>query len=308
MLNIFNMTIKPITMKLIKTIVASCIALIISVISNAQEFQGEAHYFSKTTMDMDNFSGRQMSEEQKKQRAEFMKSWLEKSYVLTFSKTESIYKEEEVLEAPGQGGGGRGWGRMMMGSFVPGSQYKNVKQNLMLQEQEFFGKQFLIKEDLPKLEWKLESETKQIGQYLCMKATSVKKIEDTGFTSFRGRGRNNQRESEVGKDSTKTRVERGFEMPAEIIVTAWYTPQIPVSQGPGEFWGLPGLILEINADRTTILCSKIVINPKGEAVIGKPDKGKEVTRKEYNEIVKKKTEEMREFFRNRGRRGGNRRN
>ena len=44
-------------------------------------------------------------------------------------------------------------------------------------------------------------------------------------------------------------------------VEAWYTPQIPVGHGPAEYWGLPGLILEVSAGNTTMLCSKIVMNP-----------------------------------------------
>ena len=27
-------------------------------------------------------------------------------------------------------------------------------------------------------------------------------------------------------------------------IEAWYTLQIPLKQGPAEYWGLPGLILE----------------------------------------------------------------
>ena len=95
-----------------------------------------------------------------------------------------------------------------------------------------------------------------------------------------------------------------IEVPKEILVTAWYTPQIPVGNGPGEYAGLPGLILELNFYRTTILCSKIVLNPKESTAIKAPNKGKEVTREEYNKIVKEKTEEMRENFRGRGGRGG----
>ena len=291
---IFNMTIKPVIMKTFsKTILISCIALLSAVVSNAQEFQGVAYYFSKTSVDMNNFGGRQMSEEMKRQIAERMKSMFERNYVLTFNREESIYKEEEQLETPGQGG--RGFGRMMMGSFSGGPQYKNIKENQMLQEQEFFGKQFLINDELQKLDWKLEGETKQIGQYLCMKATAVKKVEGIDFTSMRRR--NNRERTET--DSTSTR-EQEFEMPAEIIVTAWYTPQIPVSQGPGEYWGLPGLILEVNALRTTILCSKIVINPKNRSEIKKPEKGKEVTQEEYTKIITEKTEEMRQMYRRRG--------
>ncbi len=96
-------------------------------------------------------------------------------------------------------------------------------------------------------------------------------------------------------------------MPKEILVTAWYTPQIPVSNGPGEYWGLPGLILEVSAGRTTILCSEIVINPSEKVAITAPTKGKEITREEYNETVKTKMTEMRERFRGRGGRGRGRR-
>lgn len=54
-------------------------------------------------------------------------------------------------------------------------------------------------------------------------------------------------------------------------MTAWYTPEIPVNQGPENYWGLPGLILEINDGTTTILCSKIVLNAKEKVEI-KPSK------------------------------------
>ena len=62
--------------------------------------------------------------------------------------------------------------------------------------------------------------------------------------------------------------------------------------------------MEINADRTTILCSKIILNPAEKAEIKMPSKGKEVTQKEYNEIISKKMDEMRDMRGGRGR--GNR--
>ena len=51
------------------------------------------------------WGGGQMTEQRKKQIAERMKSMLEKKYVLNFNKTESTYREEEKLAAPGAGGG-----------------------------------------------------------------------------------------------------------------------------------------------------------------------------------------------------------
>ena len=143
----------------------------------AQDFQGKAYYFSKTSVDMDNFGRPGMSEDQKKQMADRMKNMLEKNYVLIFNQSESFYKEEEKLDAPNQGDGRFS---SIMGSFTAGPQYKNIKSQLLLQEQEFLGKQFLIKDSLPKLNWKMEGETKQIGQYMCFKATATKTVDGPG--------------------------------------------------------------------------------------------------------------------------------
>ncbi|CAI8320191.1 MAG: Uncharacterised protein [Formosa sp. Hel3_A1_48] len=272
--------------------------LISSAFVFAQDFQGKAYYMSKTNPDLDSWGGQQMSEAQKKQIMERMRSMLEKTYILTFDKVSSIFKEEEVLEAPGQRGFGM-WGN----SFSAGPQYKNVKTQQFIQDQEFFGRQFLITDSLQKLDWKLGTETKQIGQYLCMKATATKTVDEFDWRSMRRRDRNNQ-DKATKTDSTKTTsVSDEIEVPKTIEITAWYTLQIPVNQGPGEYWGLPGLILEVNADRTTILCSKITMNPQQKIEIEAPEKGKVISRTDYNATVKKKMEEMREMYRGRGGRG-----
>lgn len=289
--------------KIIKSL-SLCFLCLLSLMSFAQEdFLGKAYYQAKTTVDMSNFGGGQMSEERKKMIAQRMKSMLEKSYILTFNKTESIYKEEEALEAPGQGGGRF---RAMMSSFSNGDQYKNVKTQQFLQDQEFFGKQFLIKDSLAALQWVMGSETKQIGNYTCFKATATRPSTDFDFTRFR-RPPNRNNQNAEGAENKKDEGDND-EKPKDMEIVAWYTMQIPVNQGPGEYWGLPGLILEINAGRTTILCSKIVLNPDEKTKIKAPSKGKEVTKEEYQGIVKKKTEEMRENFRGgRGPGRGNRR-
>lgn len=268
-----------------------CFILLFSGALVAQDFQGKAYYQSKTTMDMDNFGGNQMSDQQKKMMAERMKNMLEKTYILSFNRTESIYKEEEKLATPGAGG----WA--MMGSFTAGAQYKNVKDQQLIEDQEFFGKQFLIKDSIPHLEWKMENESKQIGQYLCFKATAVKKEDDMDFVNMRRRNKDTEKkDGEKSKDSAKsTNTMDEIEVPKDILVTGWYTPQIPVNQGPGDYWGLPGLILELTSGRTTILCTKIEINPKDKVEIKAPTKGKVVTKQQYADIVKDKMKEMQEM-------------
>ena len=284
--------------------------LLISSFVNAQDFQGVAVYESKTSTSefMKGMSGnREITPEMQKQIEERMKKMFEKTFILNFNKTASIYKEEEKLDAPGQQGG-----RMMMSVMGGGgTHYKNTKNQQFIVDKEFFGKEFLIKDSLPKYNWVLGSESKMIGDYFCFKATAVVKASESDFRNFRFRNRNNEKEddkkSETVKDSTsakKTNFTDDWELPKENTITAWYCPEIPINQGPENYWGLPGLILEVNDGKTVILCSKLVLNSKEKVEIKPAYKGKEVTQQEYDEIVKKKIEEMREM--NSGPGGGNR--
>jgi GLPGLI family protein len=269
-----------------------------------KDFQGKAIYMSKTTMDMSSFGGRgggQMTEARKKEIADRMKSILEKTFILSFDKTSSIYKQDEQLASP-TAGRGSGFMAMMAGSSV---KYKNTKDLIALEETEFFGKKFLVSDKMETPKWELGSETKQIGNYTCFKATLMQDVDPTDWTNMRRRGNDDDKKSEAKKDSSNVvKVSEEFEISKQIEVVAWYTPQIPVNNGPGEHWGLPGLILEINSGRTTILCTEIILNPSEKDVIEPPLKGKEITREKYNETVKTKMEEMRQNFQ--GGRGGNR--
>ena len=270
--------------------------LMLILVSNqimSQDFQGKAYYVSKTSPDMSGWGNGQMTDAQKKQISDRMKSMFEKSYILTFDKISSIYEEEEVLSAPGKGG--FNW----WSSFTAGPQYKNINDNQFVQDQDFYGRQFLITDSLEKLDWKIGNETKQIGKYLCIKATAVKTVDEFDWRSMRGKSRKNKTESQNKSEKTKS-ITDDIEIPKTINVVAWYTPQIPISQGPGEFWGLPGLILEINADRTTILCNKITLNPQDKIKIKAPEKGRVISRDDYNSTVKQKMIEMREMYRGRG--------
>jgi GLPGLI family protein len=279
---------------------ALCLLLIlsISVSIKAQEFQGKAYYFSKTPMELGSWGSR-MSEAQKKQIEARLKNRLEKTYVLVFNKEASLYYEDDKLDAIS--GATDSWGS----NFTSGEQYKNVKLNEFSQNQEFYGKQFLIKENLSPIQWEMGTETKQIGNYTCFKATCKRPLFDISWWNFSWNEiRNNTPEKKsdsIKTDDTaisKTETEPEENVVDMIEIEAWYTPMIPVSHGPGDYWGLPGLILEVSVDNTTLLCSKIVMNPQEKVKIEAPNKGKLVTKKEYKEIIAEKMQEMRN---NRGR-------
>lgn len=266
---------------------------------SAQDFQGKATYFVKTTLDID-FSASGMPADRIKMMKERMKNNLERTYVLTFNKTASIYKQEERLEQAGGPGGSRGGMRMMMmGGGTSGKYYKNIQTKNSTKENEFSGKNFLVKDDLITYEWTMEQETKMIGNYLCFKAVAPIEIQARPEMKF-GRRSPEEREEEEKKEKE---LENVMEV---IIVTAWYTMDMPVSNGPGDYWGLPGLILEVDAGDTKMLCTKIVLNPNEKTEISEPTKGKEVTQIEYDTIVEEKTKEMRERFQNERQKSGGR--
>ena len=276
---------------------------IISV-SAQKEFQGLAVYESKTsTSDMTKRmdGNKDITPDMKKMIEERMKGMFEKTFILNFDRSASIYKEEEKLDAPGQAGGMRMMSSMMGGG---GTYYKNVKEKMYSVDKEFMGKEFLIKDALPQLEWKMESETKQVGGYTCYKATAMKPVESSDFRNMRAKDEAKKDEKKEEKKEQSTNFMEGFEMPKEILITAWYTPEIPVNQGPEGYWGLPGLILEVNDGKTIILCSKVVMNAKEKAEIKAPKVGKVVTQKEYDEIVTAKMKEMQEMGGGRGMRFG----
>jgi GLPGLI family protein len=251
---------------------------------NGQKFQGQAKYISKSKMELGNWGAR-LNEEQKKAVAARLKNRLEKTYTLTFNMQESMFLEEEKIDAIS--GATDSWG----GYFSRGDQYKNVKEITLTQSQEFYGKRFLIKDSLYKIDWKMGTETKKIGNYTCYKAKAFVPTQELNWFSFSwGDLRNNE-------------PKEGEEKPEEslTVVEAWYTLQIPVAQGPAEFWGLPGLILEVSADNTTLLCTEVLLNSSEKVSITAPEKGTETTKDNYVTIVREKMVEMRENRMGRGR-------
>ncbi|WP_298418610.1 GLPGLI family protein [uncultured Kordia sp.] len=254
--------------------------ILISTIVNGQEFQGEATYKTSRKMDfkIDEKGGSQgIDADMQKKMNEMLQKQFQKEYKLTFNTAESLYKEEGKLAAPQPSA--TGIQVMVMGDSESKILYKNMKEKRYTNQEDIFGKMFLIKDSLENKEWKLGTETKFIGQYQCFKATRTIEMEKIESFSLN----DSKEEPKVTKE--------------EVTITAWYTLEIPVNAGPGMYWGLPGLILEVNDGSETIICSKIVLNPKNKVTIKEPTKGKKVNQEKFETIIRKKTKEMTERFR-----------
>lgn len=200
--------------------------------------------------------------EEYKQYMRDMPDSIVKETILLFTENESIYKNHENLDAPAESES-QSW--MMMWFKNDNQVYKNYQEKYTIEKQDFMQKPFLIKGDMvDTVKWKIVPNMQEILGYQCMKATTT-------------------------KDSTE--------------ITVWFTTQIPVSNGPSMSMGLPGMVLKVEvpfgggkrgSGNMTIVADKITLREVETKEITMPKKGKEVTREEYNEIVKQKIEEMRQ--------------
>jgi GLPGLI family protein len=263
-----------------KAIITTLVLLFIITI-NAQEFTGKAIYktstkstikFGKDQKGVDD----KMQEELRKR----LQKMNQKTFILNFDKNSSTYREEVQLQAPRPQAGGQidvfSFGGSGGGSIF----YKNIKENRFANQTEIQGKRFLVKDKLKDFKWELSSETKNIGNYTCYKASFSKEVENTNMIIENGK-------------SVEEKIKE------TIITTAWYTTQVSISNGPGNYQGLPGLILEINDGKKIIVCTEIILNPSEKISIQEPKKGKVVSQKKYTKIQKEKSDEMIEKFKGR---------
>ncbi len=259
--------------KLLTTLILFC-----SLIINGQNFTGKAIYKTsiKSSFSFDEDENSTMSDDMKKQLQAQLHKMNQKTFILNFDQKTSSYKEEIILDVPKPQVGGGDIVMMSFGGSGNASVYfKNIKEKRFSNQTEIMGKRFLVKDKLPEYKWELSSETKNIGNYTCYKATFTEEVENIQMTF------------DIGEAKEEKKKET-------IITTAWYTPQISVANGPGNYQGLPGLILEINDGKKIIVCTEIILKPFEKNTIKEPKKGKVVSQNKFLKIQKQKTDEMME--------------
>jgi len=268
---------------MLKTFMLSCL---ISGSMFAQDFSGRATYKThrKSSFELDSTTIAANPGIQEQMEAQ-MRKMFQKTFTLDFTKSESMYKEEQELDAPKGPSANGGVMVMVMGG--DGSSdilYKNILEKRMAHKTDLMGKIFLIKDNLVSYDWELTGETKNIGNYTCYKAVYEKEEEDIQIDMIDGE----VKEEKVTKKRT---------------LVVWYTTDVPISNGPNNYGGLPGLILEVNDGDLTIVCSELVLNPKEAKEIKEPVKGKIVTREKFSKISLEKTKEMMDRYRSRDGKG-----
>jgi GLPGLI family protein len=237
----------------------------------AQGFTGRAYYKSTSQFSI-KMDSTKMAPEQIAQIQASLKKQMEQNYILSFNQTESTWKKEESLGG-GPATASAGGAVFMVATSGEGSTlYKNIADQSFLEQQDMMGKAYLVKDMLEPVEWELSEETKKVGNYTVQKASYTRIVDSKRFST-------GMTEMENVKDTLQ--------------VTVWFTPEIPVAHGPENFFGLPGLILEVQNQGRTLICEKIELNPSADpVVIERPSKGKEITQVEFRTVQEEGMKQM----------------
>jgi GLPGLI family protein len=195
-----------------------------------------------------------VSKNQKKELNQLLKNAKDVTCVLSFNSELSLYEVEEQMDIKDDKS-------LNIMYIFAGSSHKYYTYNHLMDFKNkqlncsLLGECFLVQNKVPK--WILTQETKQIQGFNCYKA--ILKNEKTN----------------------------------KIKLEAWYTPKIPYQYGIMDYYGLPGLILEINRNTYRFIAKKIELNPIEGVFIEKPStKIKELTKEEFMKLVRKSSPEF----------------
>ena len=120
----------------------------------------------------------------------------------------------------------------------------------------FMSRDFLVSGEIGISPWKLTSKVTKILDHTCMAAQMVRD---------------------------------------DKAITAWFTSEIPVSVGPADYFGLPGLVLAVEIDgETALLATAIDLTPPADGLLVKPRGGKKVSQKKFDKIMAEKIKEFEE--------------
>jgi GLPGLI family protein len=205
-------------------------------------------------------------------------------FELIFNESVSLFRSVVDDEAPdpfaNAGGGGGG---MRMNFRMPtANTYTDMAKQMQYEERAFFEKEFLIVDSLKQYKWKLSEETKTIAKQLCKKATTMITAPQMRMRVSIGGGGNNT--------DTAANTPRA---PKETELVVWYAENIPVSFGPDNYSGLPGVIMEIDQDNGATVTTAVEVSakyPKKELVA--PTKGDKMNRAQFQENMQKLMQEM----------------
>jgi len=229
--------------------------LISANLFSQSKLTGVVYYESGISQqNIDHYFSKVRSTLKKKEQIKFADDFFLKSKkvesTLRFSLKEAIYEVKKKLNLKERGSIIEKTNLISAGGL--NIYYQNTSdKNLEIQNCTTLGECFIIISENNN-KWQLTQETKKIAGYLCYKATTVQV-------------KNNKK----------------------VNVIAWYVPNIPVSFGPKEYYGLPGLVIRVEESAITYNAVNIVLNSKEKIKINEPKKGIKISEDEFKANLNK---------------------
>lgn len=217
---------------------------------NTQNLEGRVTYVASMNKALDHLKNSKNNIETKsrKQLKAYYKAAKDTYFMLEFTNKKSLYKIIDKLEIDDN--------KINLAKLFGGGDNKYITNNFIMNYEnttldcKLLGECFLVENELPK--WELKNNFKIIQGFKCYKAVLR---------------------------NTKTKL---------IIHEAWYAPEIPYHYGIMKYYGLPGLILELSNNTTTITATKIELNPIPNIKIEKTSKNiKKISYKSFMKLARK---------------------
>lgn len=173
-------------------------------------------------------------------------------------KKELLFTRDQALFKDYEEAGSRRGGWFRMGANE--THHIHLKENTYTVKRGLLNDEFLIKQEVERHPWTLTGRSEVIAGKFCQLA---------------------YRHTE--EDST--------------LIEVWFTPEIPLSIGPDNYFGLPGAVLMavVNYNERIYIATEINEQEVSESAVAVPTGGREVTAEEFEKI----SEEMMEQFRSR---------
>lgn len=177
--------------------------------------------------------------------------------VLSFNQDATVFRAEKKDERKAAGSTDDGMQVQFNFSAPEEITYTDLKTGSTIEQRDLMGKKFLVSGETQRRKWQMTGKQKTVLNYPCQEAVSY------------------------GKDT----------------LLAWFTTAIPVSAGPPDWRGLPGMVLEgsrvLTGGSYSIKASKV---EEGPVALAAPKEGKKVTKAEFEKIEKEKQKEIEEQF------------
>ncbi|PRZ26270.1 GLPGLI family protein [Flavobacterium granuli] len=197
-----------------KTILFFITALLFTMISNAQQFVDKAVIEYEVNTNLKKMMGNDSWDEMIKDNLSDLKI---SYFSYTFADNKSLFKFDRwspKTRIP----------KYQKEADEENSWYFDFNTGIMNMQKQIVGTNFVIADSIPKIEWKITNENREIAGYNCRKA--VGKIMD------------------------------------DVYVFAFYTDDITISGGPCSINGLPGMILGLTVPRlhTSFVATKVDVS------------------------------------------------